>query len=261
MRRLAGLLSILAGAGLAACARMPASPAGGCTECPEMVRLPAGSFWMGDESGNGNPDEIPVHEVRVPAFWIGRHEVTFDQWDACARDGGCSPDIWDQGWGRGPVPAINVTWGEAQAYVRWLSTKTRQRYRLPTEAEWEYAARAGTDTPFPWGVDMVEGMAVCYRDCGPEADFPFPAGSAQPNPFGLYDMHGNVWEWVQDCWNDSYIGAPADGSAWERGDCEKRVARGGAWINLSLDLRSSVRSHQPWDIRFHSLGFRVARDD
>lgn len=232
-----------------------------CAECPEMVSIAGGTFLMGDALDEGEPHESPAHEVRVSAFAISRHEISFDQWDACARAGACNAAIWDQDWGRGAVPAINVHWGDARDYARWLVIKTGLKYRLPTEAEWEYAARAGSSTTYPWGTDMQEGVAVCYSECGSLADKPFPVGSTKPNAFGLHDMIGNVYEWVQDCWNASYQGAPSDGSAWEQGDCEQRVTRGGAWLSLSPDLRSSLRAPLPWNIRFHTLGFRVVRED
>lgn len=231
-----------------------------CPDCPEMVRVPGGTFRMGDESGDGNPDELPVHTVKVPAFFLGKYEITFHEWDACVHAGKCDAEyVLDEGWGRGRRPLINVNWDEAQDYLRWLSKKSGKTYRLPSEAEWEYAARAGTQTPYPWGDEMAAGVGICYSECGEEAEKTAPVGSAKRNAFGLHDLHGNVWEWLQDCWNESYAGAPADGSAWVTGDCSRRVARGGGWLSLSLDLRSAVRAAHPQSIRFHTLGLRVAR--
>lgn len=232
-----------------------------CADCPEMIRLSEGTFRMGDEKGDGNTDELPVHVVKVPPFSMSKYEVTFVEWDACADTGRCKAGIFDQGWGRGRRPVVNVGWEEAQAYVRWLSAKTGKKYRLPSEAEWEYAARAGTRTAYPWGDEMLPGMGVCHSDCGEAADMSAIVGSAKPNAFGLFDLHGNVWEWVQDCWNETYDGAPADGSAWNKGDCERRVARGGGWLSFSWELRSTVRVAQPSSIHFHTLGFRVVRTD
>lgn len=226
-----------------------------------MIGLPGGDLLMGDHAAFGATEEVPVHAVHVKPFQIGKYEVTFDEWDACARSGPCSADIFDQRWGRGRRPVVNVRWDEAQTYVRWLSAQTGKHYRLPTEAEWEYAARAGTRTVYPWGDHMLPGMAVCYSECGEEADKSAVVGSAAPNAFGLHDLHGNVWEWVEDCWNDTYKGAPADGSAWTAGDCERRVVRGGAWLSLSFDVRSSIRTAHPSSIRYSNLGFRVARTE
>lgn len=231
-----------------------------CAECPEMVRIPGGTFRMGDETGDGNPDERPVHEVRVPAFSMSRYEISFDEWDACARAGACA-DIWDQDWGRSRQPLINVSWNEAQAYVRWLSRKTGRSYRLPSEAEWEYAARAGGTAQYPWGAEVVPGLAICWSHCGTDADQPAPVGSTRPNAFGLYDMHGNVWEWVEDCSNPDYGGAPRDGSAWEEGDCGSRMARGGGWRNFSSDMRSAIRFALPPNIQYTVLGLRIVRAD
>lgn len=231
-----------------------------CENCPEMVRIPGGRFQMGAETGDGNPDELPAHEVRVRPFSMSRYEISFDDWDACIHAGACA-EIWDQDWGRGRQPLINVGWDEAQTYVRWLSSKTGKSYRLASEAEWEYAARAGSTTPYPWGEEVVPGLAICWSHCGTDADQPAPVGSTRPNAFGLYDMHGNVWEWVQDCSNPNYEGAPSDGSAWEEGDCRSRMTRGGGWRNPSSDMRSTIRSAQPSNIHFTILGLRVVRAD
>jgi formylglycine-generating enzyme required for sulfatase activity len=181
-------------------------------------------------------------------------------------DGGCNgykPN--DRGWGRGPRPVINVSWDEAKAYVEWLSRTTGKAYRLPSEAEWEYAARAGTSTAFalpaPDGSDDIAGkhLANCAR-CGSEWDNreTAPVGSFAANRFGLHDTAGNVWEWVEDCWNESYSGAPNDGSAWTSGDCGRRVLRGGSWVDLPEDLRSAFRNWFSTDDRLYYAGFRVA---
>ena len=199
-----------------------------CPECPEMVVLPAGSYRMG--SRDGNSDEEPVHEVAIGApFAAGRYEVAFAEWDACARDGGCPRgDVVakDWGWGRGRRPVVNVSWDDAKRYVQWLSRKTGKPYRLLSESEWEYAARAGTETTYSWG-DGIGVNRVNCDGCGSQWDDSrtAPVGSFEANAWGLHDMHGNVWEWVEDCWNDSYAGAPADGSAWLTGNCGRRVLR------------------------------------
>jgi len=227
-----------------------------------MVSVPGGDFQMGDASTHvGSTEERPVHKVRVRSFRAGRYEVTFDEWQACVDAGACRADLIDEGWGRGRRPLVNVDWNDAQTYVRWLSARTGKKFRLLTEAEWEFAARAGAHTAYSWGDQMVEGNAVCYAGCGEEADKTAAVGTTPPNALGLHDFHGNVWEWTEDCWHDSYDGAPTDGSAWTAGECTQRTARGGAWLNVSSDVRSSIRAPQPTSIRFSNLGFRVASDD
>ena len=209
-----------------------------CPECPEMVVVPAGSFMMGSpshEAGRGD-DEGPRHRVTIEKpFAVGKYEVTFAEWDACVADGGCGghrPE--DEGWGRGRRPVINVNWDDAKAYVRWLNRKTGKQYRLPSEAEWEYAARAGTTTRYNWGDDIGRNRANC-NGCGSRWDRKqtAPVGSFRANVFGLHDVHGNVWEWVEDCLNYNYAGAPADGSPWTDGDCTlAAVLRGGSWFGI-----------------------------
>jgi len=232
-----------------------------CASCPEMVAVSGGVYRMGDESAYASTEERPVHLVKVRPFSMSKYEVTFAEWDACVVAGRCNAEIFDQDWGRGRRPAINVNWDDAQAYVQWLSETTHRRYRLPSEAQWEYAARAGAQTAFPWGDRMLKGRAVCYSECGEEADMSALVGSVAPNAFGLHDLHGNVWEWVEDCWNNTYDAAPVDGSAWHAGDCERHVVRGGGWLSYASELRSSVRMAQPPSIRFNTLGFRVVRID
>ncbi len=213
-----------------------------CNECPEMVVVPSGSFLMGspeDEEGRYD-NEGPQHRVTIAEpFAIGVYEVTFDEWDACVAAGGCNgyrPD--DDGWGRGRRPVINVSWDDAQAYVDWLSDRTGEEYRLPSEAEWEYAARAGTTTRY-WPGDEITAE---YANFGRNVGRTIEVGSlGRPNAFGLHDVHGNVWEWVEDCWNDSYAGAPANGTAWTSGDCGRRVLRGGSWDDYPRSLRSAYR--------------------
>ena len=228
-----------------------------CTDCPMMVEVPAGSYMMGSDTGR--PDERPRHEVRFTSpFAIGVHEVTLAEWDACLREGGCrlSPES-----GSDPsLPVGNLSWDDAQAYVDWLSRKTGQAYRLPTEAEWEYAASGGNATAYWWGDEAGRGNANC-SDCGSAWDGqgPASAGSFAPNPFGLFDVHGNLWEWTMDCMNDSYQGAPADGSAWLRGDCISRVLRGGSWNLGSEYMRTTRRNHYDRDVRYYLHGLRVAR--
>ncbi|MCY4211598.1 MAG: formylglycine-generating enzyme family protein [Gammaproteobacteria bacterium] len=239
----------------------------------EMVSIPGGTFRMGDLSGSLTKalsmrgKEIgwhkPVHRVEVPAFKLSKHEVTFAQWDACMADGGCNGYIpGDAGWGRGSRPVVNVSWDDAQFFIEWLNSKTDGNYRLPTEAEWEYAARAGTTTKYSWGDDIGNNQANCYDDyCGDSWDYTAPVGSFPANPWGLHDMHGNVYEWVQDCWHDNYEGAPTDGSAWTNGHCGPRVMRGGDWFNDAWSLRSANRVKDDRAASFFNIGFRLAQDE
>ena len=219
-----------------------------CPECPEMVVVPAGSFMMGSDESSS---EKPRHRVTIAKpFAVGKHEVTFAEWDACVVAGGCGGGHrpYDRGWGRGRRPVINVSWDDAKAYVLWLNRKTGKQYRLPSEAEWEYAARAGTTTRYSWGDDIGRNRANC-ANCGSRWDNEqtAPTGSFRANVFGLHDVHGNVWEWVEDCWSGDYPGAPSDGRAWTGGDCGNRVLRGGSWDfndRGSSDLRSATGSGQ-----------------
>jgi formylglycine-generating enzyme required for sulfatase activity len=232
---------------------------------PEMVVIPPGTFQMGDIQGDGSKSERPVHAVRISKpFSMGRYEVTFEEYDRFAKATGRRLP-GDHGFGRGRLPVINVSWNDAVEYAKWLSKQTAKLYRLPTETEWEYAARAGTETAYWWANEMKPGMANWYeggsRSGGKQTS---PIGSFPPNPFGLYDTAGNVLEWVEDCWHENYEGAPQDGSAWKAAGgstCGRRVIRGGAWSNDPVALRSSYRSRgragrsRDWDI-----GFRLAQD-
>ena len=251
-----------------------------CLRCPEMVVVPAGSFMMGSpasEEGRWD-DEGPRHRVIIGTpFAAGVYEVTFAEWDACVAAGGCGgyrPE--DEGWGRENRPVINVSWEDAREYVRWLSRETGEEYRLLTEAEWEYVARAGTSTAWYWGASE---SGQCWHGNGydrtghADLELPWaaascsdgyvhtaPVGLFKPNGFGLYDVLGNVWEWTQDCWNESYSGAPADGSAWSSGDCSRRVFRGGSFYGRPRFLRSAGRNWSSAGIRDNYLGgFRIAR--
>ena len=216
----------------------------------EMVVIPAGSFRMGCLSDDGDcwGANKPVHEVRIPAaFALSVHEVTFDDYDRFTYPN----KVDDEGWGRGSRPAINVSWDDAKEYVAWLSSETGADYRLPSEAEWEYAARAGTVTKYSWGNEIGSNRANCDNErCGDQWTFTGPVGSFRRNGFGLYDINGNVWEWVEDCWNSSYSGAPSDGSPWLRGD---------SWSSSPRPLRAAYRGGSSSGFRSSSLGFRVAR--
>ena len=228
---------------------------------PEMVVIPAGSFWMGCVSGiDCDDDEKPVHSVRIESFEMSKYEVTFEEYDRFTNATG-RERADDEGWGRGRRPVINVSWYDAAAYAAWLSSRTGKTYRLPSEAEWEYAARAGTTTQYSWGNDIGVNRANC-KGCGSQWDNkqPAPVGSFSANSWGLHDLHGNVYEWVQDCWNNSYEDAPDDGSAWKSGDCNIHVVRGGWWRSHPSVLRSACRggSDGARDDYF-DLGFRVVR--
>jgi formylglycine-generating enzyme required for sulfatase activity len=232
--------------------------------CPEMVVVPPGDFVMGsatNEEGRTN-SESPQHKVTIAApFAVSKFEVTFDEWDACATYGDCHPQILDNGFGRGRKPVINVSWYDAQRYAAWLSKMTGKSYRLLSEAEWEYAARAGTKTSYSWGDEIGKSKANCLG-CGSEWDGKqtAPDGSFAANEFGLHDMHGNVSEWVEDCYHANYDGASTHGSAWTAGgDCTSRILRGGGWNNSPVNLRSASRGRGTTSIQSNSLGFRVAR--
>lgn len=256
----------LAASGLAAAA--PSATFSDCTGCPVMVRIPPGQFTMGSPPGELYRGPEQQHRVTIAApFAIGEYEVTFAQWDACVAGGGCRnyrPD--DEHWGRGNRPVIGISWNDAKAYVAWLSRKTGKPYRLPSEAEWEYAARAGTTTSFSFGPTISSAQAnydasTGYGD-GPKGmnrKKTMPVGSFPANAFGLHDMHGNVWEWVEDCWADEYTAAtPADGRPFNSRNCEGHVLRGGSWEDHPADLRSAARVGGGSDDQSWSDGFRVA---
>jgi formylglycine-generating enzyme required for sulfatase activity len=234
-------------------------------DCPEMIVLPAGSFSMGSpatEKGH-YVDEGPEHRVVFAnPFAVSKFPVTFADWDACVSAGGCPQEgrAEDVGWGRGTRPVIFVSWDDAQGYVAWLSSMTGKPYRLLSEAEWEYAARAGSTTAFFWGEEAGKNNANC-NGCGNQWDNrqTSPVGSFKPNAFGLHDTVGNVWQWVRDCYHIDYSGAPADGSAWISGDCSFRVVRGGSWSGNPQDLRSANRGRDPTTSRDNDVGFRIGR--
>ena len=245
---------------------------------PAMVTIPAGGFRMGclSDDGDCRGDEQPVHEVTIAqAFALSVYELTFAEWDACVAAGGCGGyrpgDLYgyrqadDTGWlGNGSRPVVNVSWDDARGYAEWLSAQTGAEYRLPSESEWEYGARAGTTTRYSWGDEIGRNRANCDGCGGHWADDRLaraaPVGSFAANAFGLHDMHGNVEEWVADCWNNSYAGAPADGSAWLMGDCSGRVLRGGSQMSNPGELRAAFRvAGHSTGLRDSQLGFRVAR--
>jgi formylglycine-generating enzyme required for sulfatase activity len=244
-----------------------------CAACPEMVVIPAGSFQMGapDDEPDRNANEGPQRLVTIGRpLAVGKFEVTFAEWQACVAGGGCkgNPDPGDENWGKDRHPVINVSWDDAQEYVGWLSKATGRPYRLLTEAEWEYAARAGTISPFATGAAITPEQAnfqTAFKDDGESREGEYreqtiKAGSFPPNAFELHDMHGNVWEWVQDNWHEDYAGAPTDGSVRGGGDATMRVKRGGGWYSLVEEVRSASRQGDQPDHRGADIGFRVARE-
>ncbi|WP_165937958.1 SUMF1/EgtB/PvdO family nonheme iron enzyme [Methylobacterium segetis] len=226
-----------------------------CGDCPEMVVVPAGSFEMGSAS---TPFDRPVHKVTITKpFAMSATEITVDQWNQCVEGGACK--YRPPPGGSGARPITNVSWYDAKDYVGWLSGRTRQGYRLPSEAEWEYAARGGARTAYAWGAQVGAGKANC-RECRPGQDEQLlDAARFAPNGFGLFDMAGNAAEWVEDCWNDDYRNAPADGSAWLRGGCGQRVLRGGSFDSSASYVKPSARFRYDADVRYYANGFRVVR--
>jgi formylglycine-generating enzyme required for sulfatase activity len=260
---MAAVVSLVCAAGASRAAesdaqRLPGELFRDCLDCSELVIVPSGEFEMGSTA---KPSEQPVHHVSIGKnFAIGRRDVTFAEWDRCVAGSGCKFSPPDQGWGRGDRPVTDVSWDDAQEFVAWLTKTTGKSYRLPTEAEWEYAARGGSTTPYWWGKDVGTGHGQCAECGGGERGKTEPAGSFRPNAFGLYDTAGNAAEWTEDCWNPTYSGAPNDGSAWTKGDCSLRVLRGGSFADKAAAVRSSARFRYDEDVRYYANGFRVARD-
>jgi formylglycine-generating enzyme required for sulfatase activity/class 3 adenylate cyclase len=219
---------------------------------PEMTSLPGGSFAMGS---NDDSSEKPIHQVTIKPFAIGKYPVSVREWNACAGAKACG----FVAAGRDDAPVTNVSWSDAKQFVAWLAGVTRKAYRLPSEAEWEYAARGGTQTKYWWGDQLQPGLANC-KNCSDvaTAEQPIKAGSFKPNPFGLYDMGGGVDQWVEDCWHKNYQGAPADGSPWVEGDCVSHVIRSGSWKNDARYVRPANRDSYDTNVRYPTHGFRVA---
>jgi formylglycine-generating enzyme required for sulfatase activity/class 3 adenylate cyclase len=236
----------------------PASPAPPATQLastvrePEMITIRAGSFTMGS---NDDVTEKPTHQVTIKPFAISQYPILVRDWNNCAAAKACA----FVATGKDDAPITNVSWSDAKQFVSWLASTTRKAYRLPSEAEWEYAARGGTQTKYWWGDQFQSGMANC-KDCADigGAEQPIKVGSFKPNPFGLYDMGGGVDQWVEDCWHKNYQGAPADGSAWVEGDCTSRVIRSGSWKNDARYVRPSNRDSYDTNVRYPTHGFRVA---
>jgi formylglycine-generating enzyme required for sulfatase activity len=225
-----------------------------CARCPSMVVMPAGEFWRQDANGK---QKVTIAQP----FAVSKTEITFHQWKACVALRACS-DESDQGWGRETRPIINVTWDDAKKYVAWISQETGRQYRLLSEAEWEYAARAGSETLYSWGNEVQKDgkvMAKC-RDCAGQWDEKTaPVQSFPANAFGLYDMYGNVWEWLEDCWHDSYRDAPTNGAAWVNEGCSHRVLRGGSWKTDRSKLGPAGRYDAYAPDRDSDVGIRLGR--
>jgi formylglycine-generating enzyme required for sulfatase activity len=236
----------------------PPQPIQDCAICPALVRIPAGTFRMGQ--AKGDPSAEPQHTVEVRAFAIGQYPVTVREWKACVDAGGCNftPRMADAD---DRTPVHNVSWDDAQQYIAWISRSVGKTYRLPTEAEWEYAARANTTTRYWWGDDVGTMLANCL-DCGGTHDGkkPMPVGSFRPNEFGVYGVHGGVAQWTADCWFPDYRRAPADSIARDKKNCQKRVLRGGSFRHHREEIASAARGNYDASVRYIAHGFRIARE-
>jgi formylglycine-generating enzyme required for sulfatase activity/lipoprotein NlpI len=245
-----------------------------CDDCPEMVVAPPGTFHMGDTMGSGSAVERPSHRVTIGSpLAVGKFEITYAQWDACVADGGCSFKPADDGLGRGARPVTGISWNDTREFLAWLSEKSGRRYRLPTEAEWEYVARSESITDDYWGdpeqsCRHANGADQALRQKDPRVSAAVcndgfvktaPVGSFQPNRFGIHDIYGNVAEWVEDCWNPDYRGAPTDGQAWTSGQCGRRILRGGSWKSGPVEIRASSRVSLWKELRMNTSGLRVVR--
>jgi Sulfatase-modifying factor enzyme 1/Domain of unknown function (DUF4399) len=220
-----------------------------------MILLKGGRFEMGS---NDDPTEKPIHTVNVRPFWIARYPVTGKDWRDCVAANACSHRPTEED----DRPVSNISWNDTTEFLSWLSHTTGKAYRLPTEAEWEYAARAGSQAKYWWGNQIDVGKADCKGCGGPyDPQQPMKVGSFSANPFGLYDMAGGVAEWVSDCWHKDYHGSPNDGSSWDRPNCKDHVLRGGSWRDGPIALRVSDREYYEADVRYPTHGFRVARTE
>lgn len=231
-----------------------------CVTCPKLVVLGPGSFVMGDN--DGYKYEVPAHEVTIDyVFALGQFEVTFEEWEACAAQLGCKASPDDHGWGKGRYPIINLTYQDIQDYLKWISKKTGEVYRLPSEAEWEFAARAGTTTAYWWGDGVGKNNANCRRCASKWSGHgSAPVGSFKPNPWGLYDMNGNAWEWVGDCWTAHHVATPVNGAARMDGNCKEPVIRGGSWYYFPKLSRSAYRYKNGINVFSYNISFRVLRE-
>lgn len=243
---IAGLLALWLGLSSAPAAELIQD----CPDCPVLVPIPGGTLTPTEVRGGAKLPPRPI-----APFLIGQTEVTFDQWAACVADGACRGVLDDHGWGRGQRPVINIAWADVQAYLGWLSAKAGRVYRLPSEDEWEWAARGGTATAYWWGEAVGEGKANC-RHCGsPPWDglMSAPVKSFPPNPYGLYDSAGNVWEWTSTCWTRKRAAPPPAA-------CGERVIKGGAWYYIPQQSRPTARARQVASAWSYTVGLRVAAE-
>lgn len=261
MRRTLLTAVLFAVLSLPALAQEPGSFFRDCPDCPEMAVIPAGEFVMGDKSGR-KTEQPTVHVTIGKPFAMSRTEVTWNHWEACEKDKVCDHIDSDHGWGRGTRPVINMTFKQAEAYIGWLSKKTGKRYRMPSEAEWEYAARAGTRTHYWWGDDIGKGLANC-RECG-AGDFSghksAPTRTFEANPFGLYEMHGNIWEWTADCWHPNHEGADPEGKPRVTEKCTLKTIRSGSWYYFAPVSRAASRAKNDMRMKSYNIGIRVVRE-
>ena len=226
-----------------------------------MITLPGGTYSMGRPSSSPHFQERPLHNVTIPAFMISAHEISFADFDLFTQSTN-KPRVKDQGWGRGNRPVINVSWQDAIDYTRWLSAQTRSTYRLPSEAEWEYAASANQNSSYWWGYKIGQNNANCWGCGSPfDAKKTAPVGSFKANGFGLYDTAGNVLEWVLDCHHANYKNAPSDHLPWiNNGDCSRRIVRGGSFTNPPDNLRTTKRAAVSFTEKRDNIGFRIVRE-
>ncbi len=230
-----------------------------CPRCPEMVVIPGGEFIMGSTNKKSKKNQKPAHPVTIRGpLAVSKYEITFDEWEACLEDSACKRQPDDHKWGRGRRPVVNISWDDTQEFTAWLSKKTGRTYRLLSEAEWEYAARAGATTGYWWGAKLKKNYANC-RKCGTKwsGKMSAPVGSFKPNQWGIYDMHANIWEWVQDCWTNDHQGAPKDGSARTDGNCGRKSVRGGSWYYYPQVAKSPSRDSHPTNLWSYNIGIRL----
>lgn len=231
-----------------------------CLKCPEMIVIPSGTFFIGSKKGKKR--ELPVKKVRIrQPLAVGRYEITFKEWDACYDAGACAKKPSDRGWGRGNRPVINILHSDIVEYLNWLKFESGYHYRLPSEAEWEYAAKSGTNSEYSWGDQMIPGYANC-RGCGTKwgGKKTAPVGQFKPNAWGLFDFHGNVLEHVTDCWTANHKTLPLDGSPVMIENCVSKVVKGGSWYYLPKVSRSASRVRNDIRVFSYFIGFRVFRD-
>jgi formylglycine-generating enzyme required for sulfatase activity len=260
-------IGVAAGILIYGCAPTAPTSFSDCSDCPIMMLIPAGTYMMGSPGSEPFRGLEDQRRVSIASFALSKYEITFAEWDSCIADGGCKgPAPIDEGWGRDSRPVVGVSWDMAQSYVEWLSQKTGKSYRLPSETEWEYAARAGTATPFSFGATITTNQANYDGSTG-FADGPagvnrrqtLAVGSFPANAFGLHDMHGNAQEWMEDCWNDGYTAdAPTNSAPYLTPECGEHALRGGSWQSPPGEIRSAARAGMRRDEQLTTVGFRVA---